>query len=282
MMIAQIVRMSEELNEFIQKKEVGLVDIIHDIPPIISEIENRLMNLKEIVCNSIFPTIDGEIHFFKEIKPKLFSKLIFMQKIYQLKLNQPTASCSILRAYIERELEQINIFYNKYHEFIKYYRSGQSTLDKYYFVRGENEMKLTIDNLYFERDSSFSTYYDFKIAQILANEMIANYLNCELAKIEQGEYYSKTIFSTQTKEQWTETKVALTELVYGIYLARSVNAGNTDIKVLASLFSKTFNIDLGDIYHTFLEIRNRKGDRTIYLNKLIEVLNKRMDELDSK
>ena len=43
----------------------------------------------------------------------------------------------------------------------------------------------------------------------------------------------------------------------------------------------TFEVILS-FYHTFLEIRERKGSRTLFLDRLIKYLNERMDGLDSK
>lgn len=55
-----------------------------------------------------------------------------------------------------------------------------------------------------------------------------------------------------------------------------------DIKELAEYFETVFNINLGDFYHTFVEIRERKGSRSLFLDKLITLLEKRMDGLDNK
>jgi len=71
-------------------------------------------------------------------------------------------------------------------------------------------------------------------------------------------------------------------LIYDIHTEKSINFRNIDLKVLATLFEKMFNIKLGDIYRIFLEMRGRKGDRSVYLRRLIEALNKRMDDADSK
>ena len=46
------------------------------------------------------------------------------------------------------------------------------------------------------------------------------------------------------------------------------------------LFEKMFHIDLGDVYHTFISMRNRKNSRTAYLDQMKERLLKRMDETD--
>jgi hypothetical protein len=50
---------------------------------------------------------------------------------------------------------------------------------------------------------------------------------------------------------------------------------------LASYFESVFNVDLGDIYRTYLEIRER-NNRTQFLDELKEKLIKKMDEDDSK
>lgn len=41
----------------------------------------------------------------------------------------------------------------------------------------------------------------------------------------------------------------------------SINNGNSDLKNLSYYFENVFNIKLGDIYRTYLEIRGRKGNR---------------------
>lgn len=278
----KITQITESLSKLIQEKELGIINIIQDIPPIISALEKGFGELKEIISEYKFSSVEQEILFFKETKPKLFSKLIFLQKAYRLELNRPISNHVTLKTYLEKEHDQINTFCNKNLEFIQYYRSGKNTLDEYYFVRGRRDMELNLESFYFERDPKFSTQFDFKVAKLLANDMIAAYVNCELAKMYQEENYQDITFGVHSKEKWTDAKVALVEIVYGIHVLRSVNSGNIDIKVLATIFSKMFNVDLGDIYHIFLEIRSRKGDRTVYLNRMIKALNQRMDELDSK
>ena len=43
-----------------------------------------------------------------------------------------------------------------------------------------------------------------------------------------------------------------------------------------------FNIDLGDFYHSYLELKARKMNRTKFLDSLRDALIKRMDEQDEK
>lgn len=281
-MMNKIYQISEELTSIIREKELEMSDIIRDVPPTISLLENGFINLKNIVSCFTFPSKRDEIMFFKEIKPQLFSKLIFFRKIYQLELNRPISNYKTIRVYLEREHERINLFYNRNTEFIQYYRSGKANFDEYYFVRGRKDMELNLESFYFERDPRFSTHFDFKVARLLANDMLAAHLNYQLSKLK---YQEENDFSTEIEipsAQWTDKKTALTEIIYSIYEEKSINSGNIEIKALATIFGRIFNVDLNDIYHIYLEIRSRKTNRTEFLNRLIKTLNKRMDEADSK
>jgi len=57
---------------------------------------------------------------------------------------------------------------------------------------------------------------------------------------------------------------------------------NNDIREVAQYFESAFGIDLGNFYQTYLELRNRKMNRTKFLDTLREVLLKKMDEQDGK
>lgn len=281
-MMNKIYQISEELTSIVREKELEMSDIIRDVPPTILLLENGFIDLKNIVSSFTFPSKHDEIMFFKEIKPQLFSKLIFFRKIHQLELNRPISNYKTIRLYLEREHERINLFYNRNTEFIQYYRSGKANFDEYYFVRGRKDMELNLESFYFERDPRFSTHFDFKVARLLANDMLAAHLNYQLSKLK---YQEENDFSTDIEipsAQWTDKKTALTEIIYGIYEEKSINSGNIEIKALATIFGRIFNVDLNDIYHIYLEIRSRKTNRTEFLNRLIKTLNKRMDEADSK
>lgn len=273
---------SKELDNFVQIKELELSDIVKDAPVIISVLEDGFIKLKALIADYEFPDKTEEIKFFKKTKPGLFCKLIYYRKIYNIEINRPMCSYQKQIAYLENEQDQINSFYEKNIEFIQYYRSGKTILDEYYFLRGRRELELNLESFYFERDPKFSTNFDFKLARILANDMLVAYLHCELVKIKREEYGIESLPVQKSSVEWTDKKSALVELIYAVHSEKSINFGNVDLKVLATLCEKIFNIKLGDIYRIFLEIRGRKGERSVYLQKLIDALNRRMDEADSK
>lgn len=70
------------------------------------------------------------------------------------------------------------------------------------------------------------------------------------------------------------------ELIYALYSQGVFDNGNADIKVIAKTFERTFNLDLGDFYHTFMELKSRKINSTKFLDSLRDALIRKMDEQD--
>ncbi|STC93778.1 RteC protein [Chryseobacterium carnipullorum] len=58
---------------------------------------------------------------------------------------------------------------------------------------------------------------------------------------------------------WTASKTALIELIYALHSQAVFEGGNIDLKVIAKTFGQTFNIDLGDFYHTYIELKAAKS-----------------------
>jgi hypothetical protein len=67
-----------------------------------------------------------------------------------------------------------------------------------------------------------------------------------------------------------------------LYAQGALDNGNADIKVIAKTFENTFNIDLADFYHTFMELKSRKINQTKFLDNLRDALIRKIDEQDEK
>ena len=87
------------------------------------------------------------------------------------------------------------------------------------------------------------------------------------------------IYTPKVKLNWTDNKAALIELIYALYYKGSFNNGQADIKEIAKYFEAVFNTDLGDIYRSYIEIKNRNS-RTKFISQLKEILDNRMKEDD--
>ncbi len=79
---------------------------------------------------------------------------------------------------------------------------------------------------------------------------------------------------------WTASKTDLIELIYALHSSGAVNSAAADIKEMALAYEQMFNIDLGNYYHTFIEIRSRKSNSTKFLDSLKDSLLKRIEESD--
>ena len=251
---------------------------------IISLLEKAYEELKSFIADYSFTDEFEEIRFFKEIKPQLFSQLVYHNKVYNIEMRMPTGSINDRRIYLERFQNQIKFFFDMNLDFYQYYRSGSTHLDRFYFLRGKPDIMLHLDSFYFERDVLFSTCYDFKVTKILANEMLTVFINSKLTELDhpQAQQGSENnVYLPKVKITWTGKKAELIELVYAWVEANSFDNGKVNIKELVEYIEKVFNIDLGDFYHVFTEMRERKSNsRTIYLDKLIKLLNQRMDNAD--
>ena len=239
-----------------------------------------IANLKKVVLKSNFKSEHEEIHFFKDIKPQFTSKLVYYNAIYNIEMKKPNGGNRILKKYYNNELVKLKAFFDNELEFYKYYRSGNSYLDYKYFLRGKFDIKLSLDSYYFEADTDFSTSHDFKVAKILANDLMQLYLENQLIMIENKDNSEKSQRKPNVKLMWTGSKVALTELLYALHSEGVFNNGAVDLKNIAEYFEHIFEIDLGQYRRAFLEIRARKSERTKFITSLNETLLKRMDNAD--
>jgi hypothetical protein len=260
----------------INKLEIEVDCPLKRIEAVILLIVECLSGLKKYVLKRGFKNSDEEIRFFKHQKPVIVAKLIYYNSIYKIETKKPYGTKPI-RKYFNKELKKLKRFFDSNIDFYKYYRSNNNFLDESFFVRGKHDIKLWLDTYYFQSDQSFSTSHDYKVAKIIANDLIQVYIEDQLYN-----KFQKDKSKVQKKLKWTGSKVALKELIYALHYQNVFDNGNNDIREVAQYFESTFGIDLGNFYQTYLELRNRKMNRTKFLDALREELIRRMDEQDEK
>lgn len=275
--------MDKFYNETLRSLDASINDLeieadcsIQRIEAVIHLIVECLSEVKEYILKKGFKNIDEEIRFFKYQKPAIVAKLIYYNAIYKIETKKPYGAKPI-RKYLNKELKKLKRFFDNNLDFYKYYRSNNSFLDEKMFLRGNHDIKLWLDTYYFQSDQSFSTSHDYKVAKIMANDLIQVYIEDQLYN-----KFQKDKSKAPKKLKWTGSKVALIELTYSLHYQGVFDNGNNDIRVVAQYFESTLDIDLGNFYQTYLELRNRKMNRTKFLDALREELIRRMDEQDEK
>lgn len=235
---------------------------------------DAFQKMKEFISTYTFRDEVEEIEFFKVIKPRLLYRLIYYRKIYNIEMNRPVGVES-QRAYLIDEIKAINRYNAKRSDFVRYYRSGLTHMDSMYYLRGSIDTALYLESFHHERDPSFSTNCDFKVARILANELLIQYLTKELEVFEQRQVEQSL---PRVRLTWNGTKTELVEQIFA-WDSRKV-FGNIPLTRLAEYIQTVFNIELDKNFsRTFgdMRIRNRQ---TPFLDSLKEALLKRMNRLN--
>ena len=271
---------SEMVNELERIEKEGLSPIEYARRGI-ETAKFALERLRQHVIEHGFADEETEISFFKEVKPQFMSKLIFFQKLYDLEVKRPLKVDKINAGkYFRGEIRKVKKHYKKNAALYSYYKSGQTMMDKVYFLRRSGDLQYTEDS-YMIVDTSFQTLHDSTISEFVADEAYCAYLYGQLALVDTVQQTLGFIQNQPSKGlRWTGSKTALTELIYALYSAGVLNDGNADVKDIVVEISQAFNIDLGNFYRTFQEIRLRKKDRVSFLNQLIDRLEDRMNYWD--
>lgn len=271
-----------EFEAKLEALETCTDDILYRAETGIAYTERWIKTLREEVVRHGFGSIQEEIFFFKHIKPQIFSKLIYYSKLFNIESKRPRSSSKFQIKYLNNQIDKLQVFFNDNLEFYHYYRRGATSLDEQYFVRGKSDLRSTTDFFNFYIDEKFSTCQDGTVAAIMAYDMLIVYLQQEIEKLENYKDNQNTNLMKQPSRLfWTGNKTDLIELIYALQSSGAINSGTADIKEMATLFEQIFNIDLGNYYHTFIEIRARKGSRTKFLDRLQESLLKRFEESDT-
>lgn len=266
-----------EFEKKIESMKASGEDVLCEAEAGITQAERYLRRLRKKVVQKGFTTPKEEIYFFKHVKPQLFSKLIYYTKLFYIESKRPRGTTKCQIKYLNGQIKRLQTYFNDNLEFYHYYRRGTTALDTLYFLRGNLDLRTASASLQFFLDEQFSTCQDSAVSTILAFDMLIDYLHAEIYRLENS---NAPNMDNTTALSWTGTKTELTELVYALQTSGVIEGGTADIKEISSIFEQAFNIELGNFYHTFVEIRARKGDKTKFLRRLVDVLEKRIEDLD--
>ncbi|MFS4467538.1 RteC domain-containing protein [Maribacter sp. 2210JD10-5] len=232
--------------------------------------------LRKKMVGKGFKASKEEIRFFKKIKPIPLSQLIYHTEIHNFELSFPENCIQVQKKYIKKHLNYYNSFFLRNIDFGQYIELGCTHFDSYYFTRVSiNEMPVAPSRLYLQ-DPEFNTPKDALFAQFKAYGLMVRYLKEKLSSISREAGNSVPIQSFDLK--CTASKTDIVELTYSLIASGAVQG---DIKELIKAFEMIFNMDLGDFYRTFIEIRNRTNDPTKFLDTLKMALLRRMEEVDN-
>lgn len=238
-----------------------------------------LDRMRELVIKQGFSDQESEIYFFKKIKPTVYSRLLYYRAVFDLESKCQKADSSIIRRYFQKRIYKINEYMEERQVKVQYFKCEYKHLDEKYFVRGTTEIPLELRSSHHLLDEEFFTWHDHTFSTIMANEMLIDYIRRELDKLDKPVGYDQPNYKSPLK--WTGHKIDLGEIIYALLYSGAVNNGNASIIELAEAFEQIFNVEIKeDIYRYRLDIQQRKIERTKFLNHLIAILRRIIDEKD--
>lgn len=256
--------------EEIESSEISAITKSLKASRMLADAFNRL---KTFILSYTFNDEEEEIMFFKDIKPKLCYRLIYYRKVYNIEMNRPTG-VEKQKEYLCEKLDEINKYNSKRLDFIRYYRSGSTHLDSLYFLRGKTDPEQYLETFYYELDSNFSTNCDFKVAKILANDLLSAYLMNEIELLNDNGISIGSFNFPATKKTWKGSKAELQEQIYSWDSAGMF--GDVPLTQLFDYIQNVFNIELdSNISRTFSDLKIRNTP-TPFLDKLKDALLRRM------
>lgn len=239
-----------------------------------------LKQLRIILRKDRFSTQKDEIKFFKHQKPYVQGRLEYYRRLKNFFIEQPTGRVAKQRKFINKELNLIDSEKCRYLDFIKYYRLKKHDLDHLFFLRGNDQFDLFLDNSHHYDDPEFSTRHDYIVSKIITNDLLIKFYNEQLVILKKKD---SNIVIEEVKPAilkdlpWTATKTDLVELLYSLNAAGAIKSGKAEMPKLVEICKELFNVDLGNIQKTFEQIKSRKKDHTKFLNKLTISLSKEID-----
>ena len=243
-------------------------------------LQDLLGSVKKYLTEEGFKSDEEEIHFFRCIKPQILGKLIYYNKIYRIETTCPVSNGKMYYSYFSGQLANLKREYIEHlcnSDFYRYYRSGRTDRDDNYFKRGNINYHDGLNSIVFEIDPEFSTFFDYKTARIISNDLLYTYL---LTKINPDENPDVILQKPESSKDifWTDSKNAIIELIYALYASGVISYGKIGIRKISLMFQILFRIPLGDLHHAFHRMKTRSGSRTSFLDQLKFSLEEYMDK----
>lgn len=179
------------------------------------------------------------------------------------------------REYLNDLLNSINRYNCKRLDFIRYYRSGSSIFDSLYFLRGQADTEQYMETFSHEFDPNFSTNCDFKVAKILANDMLSDYLTREIEALSENNNLIMGSFGFPAiKLTWKGTKAEFQEQILSWDSAATF--GEVPLTQLHCYMQNVFNIQVDSNLSRVIDDLKTRNTPTPFIDKMKNALLRRM------
>lgn len=128
-----------------------------------------------------FEKMTEEIKFFKDIKPKFISEIIYCGLLSHAKLFKSSINdAEDLKKFWHAESLRLEKFRWENFIFYEYYKTGRTDKDWEWFTRENNDLRNFLSAGPYDLDEKASTSHDGLVSNLLAQERYVDYLKKEM------------------------------------------------------------------------------------------------------
>lgn len=252
-----LTKLEQQLIE-IDKNKTSRIDQCSQKITICQQLTRELLNL---YFEADLQAPSEQIHFFKVVKPKFFSELHYQMEVFNYYKQKPKGSSKNKSQYINACLDKASSFLTRHCEFNTYFHMNATHLDEIYFTNRDYCPKLH-GSLEYPSDYVFSSPADSTLSCLLAAARYVQFLKNEKYALKNPTLDPS--WEHIKRLQWQGSKTDMVGLVYALHSSGSLNG---ELKDVFSVFEKTFNVDLGNFYRTYTDIKYKKNP-TSFLDEL--------------
>ncbi|WP_175632321.1 RteC domain-containing protein [Pedobacter ghigonis] len=239
-------------------------------------VQKYLDELKALVDANPFLGEEEEIWFFKIEKPRFYRWLIFYTELFAIDNTKPIIGKEEIKEHYNDQMRYINRFFRSHEFHYQYFRLDSNELDRLYFIRGASPLKTEM-SLIPRVDPSFGTGHEFLFSNFRAYEMLQRYLSDQLTSDVGIGLENQSSEQKGKKFAWTGDQVNLIEMIYGLWLTGQFNNGKADLSDIVAVLQNVFQVNLGQYFRRFSEIKQRKGmSKTRFLDQMRDALQKKI------
>ncbi|MFS4416683.1 RteC domain-containing protein [Maribacter sp. 2307ULW6-5] len=259
-----------ELKEIVEQEAVKMIAF----GKAIDFCRNTLSGLEQAFLAKQNCSIEDEINYFKIVKQEAQSQLFYYWALREYQAHYPPADTNFQKSYIKSKRKDSRAFLRKNLNFQRYLNMGAYHLDHLYFTCSGGAAINGPQGIDVILDPGRHTVHDLLLSRIRANELLLKFYEKELEQLKLGDT------NEIARLKWKGSKVSFTELVYGLYHSGTFGEKEIPVKVIAQVLAKCFQLPPFDIYDTYGAIKNRKKDRSVFLNRMLQNFTRAMEDAD--
>jgi hypothetical protein len=228
---------------------------------VIGLITEFLDETQNILYSHQFSSAETEVDYFKKEYPKIYEKLHYFKSIQNLEAKKSSFCFTDEQEMelLQTTRENLKVFQDHEIQMLSYFNLVED--EEKFFLRGHYKWRK--NNFLFASNESFAIN---SISEIIGKR---NAIKALIKYIDERLYQLKNPRPTISSNlKWTDTKVNLILLIYGIYISKSVNDGNVELNKLIEVFENIFNIDLKNFHTQLNDIKAKKGNQLKYIDTL--------------